>query len=216
MPTPRIENLNTDRIASIMSVALKEFAENNYHKSSFNRIIKNCGMSKGTMYYYFKNKQDLFLTLLHSITRDFKPLVEKPSTNPESPGAYWAEANRLLGSLMKLMYQKKTLGQFIRSFLTIESRHSPGPSAAMVSSIEDWLENSLLTGQLVGAVRRDVPVDLLIQMIWSIWETTNLWLQESLTDLNAEESSDIMLDFIKRALLPYSAMTDQAPQQEGL
>ena len=68
---PRIENLDTSRIANIMSVALEEFSQADYQSSSFNRIIKNSGISKGTMYYYFKSKEDVFLTFIW-IRTEFK------------------------------------------------------------------------------------------------------------------------------------------------
>ena len=60
MPTDRIESMDTQKIANIMSVALEEFAQNSYDKSSYNQIIKKSGMSKGTMYYYFKSRKTFF------------------------------------------------------------------------------------------------------------------------------------------------------------
>ena len=41
MPTDKIESMDTQKIANIMSVALEEFAQNSYDKSSYNQIIKS-------------------------------------------------------------------------------------------------------------------------------------------------------------------------------
>ena len=79
MPTDKIESMNTQKIATIMSVALEEFAQHSYDKSSYNKIIKRAGMSKGTMYYYFKSKEDLFNTLLSATIKEFKPLAKLKS-----------------------------------------------------------------------------------------------------------------------------------------
>ena len=200
MPTPRIENLDTERIAHIMTIALKEFAEHNYHKSSFNRIIKNCGISKGTMYYYFENKQDLFMTLLNATTKEFQGLVGTETPAIGEPGQYWLEVNRLLKGLLTILYSKPTLGRFIQNFLTTESRKTPNPTSGVVEAIDEWLEDFILTGQLVGAVRRDLPIDLLAHMSWGIWETCSLWLQTAMEETDADQASEIMLDFFQRTL----------------
>ena len=73
MPTDKIESMDTQKIANIMSVALDEFALYSYDKSSYNNIIKKAGMSKGTMYYYFKSKEDLFNTLLSATIKSSNP-----------------------------------------------------------------------------------------------------------------------------------------------
>ena len=40
--------------------ALDEFAAHGFHDASLNRIIEAAGISKGSMYYYFDGKEDLF------------------------------------------------------------------------------------------------------------------------------------------------------------
>jgi len=48
----------------LIGATLNEFCENNFENASLNRIIKNAGISKGTFYYHFKNKESLYLFLL--------------------------------------------------------------------------------------------------------------------------------------------------------
>ncbi len=48
----------------ILSEALKEFSSNDYKNASVNRIIEHAKTSKGNFYHYFKNKEDLYITLL--------------------------------------------------------------------------------------------------------------------------------------------------------
>lgn len=63
------ESSFTSREALIES-SLNEFTTYNYEKASLNRIIKNAGISKGTFYYHFKNKEDLYKHLLKTSVRD--------------------------------------------------------------------------------------------------------------------------------------------------
>jgi TetR/AcrR family transcriptional regulator len=45
----------------ILQVALNEFANYSYEKSSINRICNDGNISKGVMYHYFKDKDELYL-----------------------------------------------------------------------------------------------------------------------------------------------------------
>lgn len=55
-----------ERKKELINAALDEFTLRNYEKASLNTIIKNAGISKGTFYYHFQNKQALYLFLLES------------------------------------------------------------------------------------------------------------------------------------------------------
>ena len=48
----------------MLDAALHEFSENSFEDASLNSIIKNSGISKGTFYYHFKNKEDIYFFLL--------------------------------------------------------------------------------------------------------------------------------------------------------
>jgi len=53
-------SLDENRQYEILAAAMDEFAEHGFKRASTNRIVKNTGMSKGMLYYYFENKQSLF------------------------------------------------------------------------------------------------------------------------------------------------------------
>lgn len=58
MAKPRIDD---DRLTA---AALEEFAAKTYEEASVNRIIEKAGISKGSFYYRFGNKFELYLFLL--------------------------------------------------------------------------------------------------------------------------------------------------------
>lgn len=53
-----------DRKQELLDAALTEFIEYSYGEASLNNIIKNAGISKGTFYYHFADKQALYLSLI--------------------------------------------------------------------------------------------------------------------------------------------------------
>lgn len=48
----------------IINAAIQEFGECSYEAASINRIIKSSGTSKGTFYHYFKDKKELYFTII--------------------------------------------------------------------------------------------------------------------------------------------------------
>ncbi|MDQ0256452.1 TetR/AcrR family fatty acid metabolism transcriptional regulator [Evansella vedderi] len=47
----------------IIDAAVKVIAENGYHNSQVSKIAKEAGVADGTIYLYFKNKEDILISL---------------------------------------------------------------------------------------------------------------------------------------------------------
>ncbi|WP_199615425.1 TetR/AcrR family transcriptional regulator [Paenibacillus alkalitolerans] len=52
-----------EKYYAILAGALKTFAEHGYHKSQVSRIAKASGVADGTIYLYFKRKEDILIEL---------------------------------------------------------------------------------------------------------------------------------------------------------
>ena len=68
-----------------MKIALKEFAEHEYHSASVSKIVETAGIAKGSVYQYFRDKQDLFLYLLDVANREMLGFIQQ--TAPSDPDA---------------------------------------------------------------------------------------------------------------------------------
>lgn len=64
MPKQTFFNLPGGKREAIIHAATAEFADNGLESASTNRIIANSGISKGSFYQYFEDKQDVFMYLL--------------------------------------------------------------------------------------------------------------------------------------------------------
>lgn len=66
----------------IIRAALQEFAEKGYKHASTNAIVKNAGISKGMLFYYFNSKQDLYYFLVeYSIDTIRTGFIDKIDTS---------------------------------------------------------------------------------------------------------------------------------------
>lgn len=59
MPTDRFQNLPMEKKKVILKAAIKEFVRVPFEKTSINKIIQNAGISRGSFYTYFKDKNDV-------------------------------------------------------------------------------------------------------------------------------------------------------------
>lgn len=57
--------LDEEKKARIIRAALNEFAEKGYKQASTNQIVKQAGIGKGMLFYYFNSKEELFHFLLN-------------------------------------------------------------------------------------------------------------------------------------------------------
>ena len=61
----------------ILEAAQREFSKNGYHRTSMDNIAAAAGLSKGALYYFYKNKNQLYLAIVEEgLNLQFKELDE--------------------------------------------------------------------------------------------------------------------------------------------
>ena len=62
------KSLKVEKQERIINAAIKEFVQSGFDKASTNEIVKEAGISKGSLFNYFNNKKDLYFYLIeHSV-----------------------------------------------------------------------------------------------------------------------------------------------------
>lgn len=72
-----LANIDSDKRDRIINAAIKEFSLYPYEKASTNNIVKYAGISKGLLFHYFENKQELYEKLIGFV---INKLVDKISS----------------------------------------------------------------------------------------------------------------------------------------
>jgi TetR/AcrR family transcriptional regulator len=74
----RNSNLNkSDKLEVILAAAQKRFAHYGLIKTSMNEIADDIGMSKASLYYYFKDKEAIFQEVIKKEQQEFIGQIEK-------------------------------------------------------------------------------------------------------------------------------------------
>lgn len=77
MPSKTFHNLKCEKKENLIRFAMTEFSNNLYPKVSINKIIQNAGISRGSFYMYFEDKEDLFLYLIQLHTKKLNQIVKE-------------------------------------------------------------------------------------------------------------------------------------------
>ena len=184
MVKPRFGKLPTTQQQTILRAALDEFASHGFHDASLNRMIDAAGISKGSMYYYFAGKEDLYAfvarTELAALMARVGPPPELGSGDAET---FWSVLEDYYLRLMRALRVSPQLAALLRGWAAA-SRTPAFQSAQETLEQESipWIQQALEAGQHVGAVRTDLPPTLLITVVLGMGEAMDVWLMSQEPD----------------------------------
>jgi AcrR family transcriptional regulator len=73
----RIVKNPEERREEIITMAQQMFLDLEYEKTSLNDIVKALGVAKGTVYHYFKSKEELLDAVVNNMSDEFVQIVKK-------------------------------------------------------------------------------------------------------------------------------------------
>ena len=184
----KFENLDPQKQQKILDSALREFAENGYGKASTNRIVKQAGIGKGMLFYYFKNKKDLYEYLieysLNFIIEEYLSLVDINETD---------FIKRLKGAAqikMKAQLENEQVFNFMGTFMLTKDLDLPPHLQKRYEQLQQQGYALLYEGIDKKLFRKDVDVDKAFNLIrWGI----DGYQQDLLKRLQGQKMSE--LDF---------------------
>jgi AcrR family transcriptional regulator len=179
MPKQTFLNLPDEKRNVIINAAIDEFAEYGLENASTNRIVAHSGISKGSFYQYFEDKQDVFvylLTVLEKEKLEYFKGRHPPSMNMDTfqyfrwmikTGMEFNSAHpRMVQAISRVMFGE---GLYYKNFANIRERSMQGLRTMIQEAIER------------GEVDPSVDVELAV-MIMETWSNaiSNYILQEGM------------------------------------
>jgi AcrR family transcriptional regulator len=182
------------RRSQIADAAITCFAKKGYYEASMDDIAKAAGLSKGSLYWHFPSKRDLFKTLLESW------IAEVMEGLPEAVAACRTNAEKLTliaDSIKNTVAVRPDLARAQLEF---------GAQALRDDEFREWFRASYVqqreffTGILEEGLRsgefRAVPVHATARMIMAYFD--GLFLHREVNDIG--DDVDVLLDEAKSTL----------------
>ena len=205
MPLPRFATLAPERRAAILRAAAEEFARAGLEGASYNRIIASSGASKGAMYYYFDNKEDLFLTVVADLAARASAAIGGPGPFTD-PAGFWREVRALCVRSMAFFGTDPIVAGLGKRLVTVAPDSPLAPVVASYTGrLEALVADLLGRGQAVGAVRDDLPVAFLAHLLTGVGEAVDRWLLtrwDLLTPSDLAAVPDQIVDLFRRLARP--------------
>ncbi|MBM4762495.1 TetR/AcrR family transcriptional regulator [Bacillus sp. B15-48] len=162
----------------IIDAAMVVIAENGYHHAQVSKIAKQAGVADGTIYLYFRNKEDILISLFQEKMGNFIEILEQKIAGKTSA------AEKLL-MLVEEHLKWLTEDRHLAIVTQIELRQSNKELRLKINEIlKDYLaiiEKVVVEGIKTKEFSNDLDVRLARQMIFgTIDETVTTWIMNDL------------------------------------
>ncbi len=176
MPRPRFARLDPARRRRILECAARAFADSGYERASLNQIIDSLGLNKGVFYYYFDGKADLFGAVLQMLWDSFVPFDDADVARLDR-NTFWPTIENMLQESYGRLRDEPWLAGLVR-FMAYppEAPEADGVVRDLLARGRKWIRLLIEHGQQVGAVRTDLPVDLLLEVLTAADHAADRWL----------------------------------------
>ena len=192
------------RLETILTAAGTLFADEGYHRTGMERIADEAEVSVGTVYFYFKNKEDLLVQLLDRTGYELRNLLGDAFQNEDGTLAGFKNAGKVFFEDFCPRHPEKIALIFRESAGQSEvvEQHRKQIFTKLIEDLKGALE-SVAASQ--GAFRSDMAIEVMAASILGMFERLAyqylIW-QDRRADLKAvgEEAVDFIAGGIRSLL----------------
>jgi len=172
--TIRTKGKNIDKYQRILDAAIKVFAEQGFFQSTVSQIAKAAGVADGTIYLYFKNKDDILVQFYEYKTRQiFERFRDAVSQSPTAE-----EKLRCLIHVHLQEFQNDRHMAIVYQAETHQNRRLGHEQLKEISKMyRDIISEVVELGQEEGTIRKDLYLGLVKRFITgAVDEVINSWI----------------------------------------
>jgi len=192
VPRPRFEKLEPEVRRRLLEAAAREFAGHGFETASLNRVIDEAGISKGSFYYYFDGKADLFATVVKMAWKACEPRepLKLAALDAES---FWPSLRGWLEEFSTATREKAWLAGIARLvYHPPAGAHVEDLVKEEFERVGQFLRRLIQRGQELAVVRTDLPAGLLLRLVLAVGETGDRWMVDHWEELEPAEADRLM------------------------
>jgi TetR/AcrR family transcriptional regulator, fatty acid metabolism regulator protein len=168
-------NRNKPKYGQIVDAAVIAIAENGYHQAQVSKIAKQAGVADGTIYLYFKNKEDILVSVFREKMAIFmdnlRPVLEEGQMSSED------KLFRMIDNHFRVLYSDRHLAIVTQ----LELRQSNKDLRLKINGVlKDYLamlDRILQEGIDRGEFEKGMDIRLARQMVFgTIDEISTTWV----------------------------------------
>lgn len=152
-----------DKPQQIIQAAVRVFARKGYYNSRVSDIAREAGIAAGTIYLYFKTKDDLLVTLFREKMAEFVDALRKAIA--DEPDAA-SKVRRLVALHFSLLEEDPDLAEVLQVELRQGQKFFRGASGQEIGAYFSLIGSVLEEGVGEGRFRSSVSVKVATKMLF--------------------------------------------------
>lgn len=179
---------NRPKYKQIIDAAVKVIAENGYHTSQVSKIANQAGVADGTIYLYFKNKEDILVSVFQEKMGQFIDEIVHSIDQEKT-------ADQKLLKLIDTHFQQFTNDYDLAVVTQLELRQTNHKLRTQINQVLknylDVIDGIIQEGIDEGIFQQDLHIPLVRQMIFGTIDevVTNWVMQDHTYDLIIQSSA---------------------------
>lgn len=143
-----------DKYRRILDAAIDVIAEKGFHSSRVSDIAERAGVADGTVYLYFKSKEQILMTALDGAFESFyRRAKEELASSADAP----AKLRTLARLHLRSLSQHRSLAVVLQTELRQSAKFLAEFSHRELKGYFDLIREIIREGQQAGRIRREVP-----------------------------------------------------------
>jgi len=152
-----------DKPQQIIEAAVRVFARKGYFNSRVSDIAREAGIAAGTIYLYFKTKEDILTTLFREKMAEFVAKLWKAMADQPDPVS---KVRRLVYLHFDLLERNPELAEVVQIELRQGQKFFRGASSQEIASYFALIGSVLEEGVAAGRFRTNLPVKVATKMLF--------------------------------------------------
>ena len=152
-----------DKPQQIVEAAIRVFARSGYYSSRVSDIAREAGIASGTIYLYFKTKEEILVTLFREKMAEFVAYLRREIAEEKEPEA---RLRRLVHVHFLVLEQNPALAEVVQIELRQGHKFFRGASAHEVSAYFDLIGSILEEGVAAGRFEPSLPVKVATKVLF--------------------------------------------------
>lgn len=184
---------------AILRAAIKVFSQNGFFNSKVADVAKAAGVADGTVYLYFKNKDDILVSIFNHVTEQALERGRVTLAEIEDP---IEKLKRIVASHLEMYARDRDLAVVFQVELRSSTKFMEQFSATKVTDYLDVIGSVIAQGQKRGVFRKDLNPKLTAKILFGALDemVTNWVLTRKRYSLmaTAEPLIDVFLNGVSR------------------
>ena len=153
----------SDKHQQIIDAAVRVFARNGYYNSRVSDIAREAGIASGTIYLYFRTKDEILVTLFRE---KMAAWVNYVRDQIRGEADVVAKVRRLVALHFGVLERDPALAEVVQVELRQGHKFFRGASAHEIAAYFELIASVLEEGQAAGVFRRDVAVKTAVKVLF--------------------------------------------------